>query len=399
MRAMTDSWARRDEFAALPTPPLGNRVYASSDYVIHRRPNYFVSVKAASERVAVSECINGENTLGHRLGDGVMFVNRPGAYDDVFPLWNWNALPGITVPASARGDNGGCATVSGKGDDDFVGGASDGHFGVFAMRSADGIRKAWFMFDDEIVVAIVPTSDGETMRSVLDSRVLRGDVTSSAYGDRAPMGIGRTRSSPWWIRHDSVTYIVPDNARGANTPVDVVTTVPRDGRWSRISTSEKTVTTKATFTAWFEHRGPSHYIIVPHTAQDPIATIDDVVVRQNSDAVQCIVNKRLGTVGIVFWEAWETASFPGWRVTANRPCVVLAVIEDADRHLRITIADPTHKLDRVSVSVTRESDGVSGTLAIDTSAHNGASHTVLWDGSASDSEMSSSGRPRPFLFH
>jgi hypothetical protein len=51
----------------------------------------------------------------------------------MFLLWDWNTLPGITIPTSTRGNHGRCATMSGKGDNNFMGGVSDGHFGVFVM--------------------------------------------------------------------------------------------------------------------------------------------------------------------------------------------------------------------------------------------------------------------------
>jgi hypothetical protein len=45
------------------------------------------------------------------------------------------------------------------------------------------------MFDNEIMVMIMPASDDNTMQSMLDSQTLCGNVTSSAYSIHAPVGI------------------------------------------------------------------------------------------------------------------------------------------------------------------------------------------------------------------
>jgi hypothetical protein len=42
---------------------VGNRMYWASDYMVHRRAHYVVSVKGFSTRIANSECINSENLL------------------------------------------------------------------------------------------------------------------------------------------------------------------------------------------------------------------------------------------------------------------------------------------------------------------------------------------------
>jgi hypothetical protein len=41
---------------------VGNRMFHGSDFMVHRRANYTVTVKAFSTRMANTECLNSENT-------------------------------------------------------------------------------------------------------------------------------------------------------------------------------------------------------------------------------------------------------------------------------------------------------------------------------------------------
>src|SRR5690606_13694531 len=76
----------------------GNRYFWTSDFMTHHRPEFYVSLKASSTRTLATEIGNYENLKGHHLGDGMMFIMRTGTeYDQTFPVWNWEQLPGTTV--------------------------------------------------------------------------------------------------------------------------------------------------------------------------------------------------------------------------------------------------------------------------------------------------------------
>jgi hypothetical protein len=53
---------------------VGNRMYWASDYMVHRRAHYVVSVKGFSTRIANSECVNSENLLVRVCGGCVRWV-------------------------------------------------------------------------------------------------------------------------------------------------------------------------------------------------------------------------------------------------------------------------------------------------------------------------------------
>ncbi|MBC8010749.1 MAG: hypothetical protein H7067_11720, partial [Burkholderiales bacterium] len=90
--------ARMSGQAAPSTAPSGNRVFWASDYQSHQRPAFFASARMSSRRVFGTESGGGQNTLGYHLGDGAMALMVTGdEYRDIFPLWDWRRVPGVTT--------------------------------------------------------------------------------------------------------------------------------------------------------------------------------------------------------------------------------------------------------------------------------------------------------------
>jgi len=98
---------RQAEFAALAASLhqgassdglIGNKSFWSSDYMAQRRPGYFTSVKMLSERMQDGEMVNTEGRKSVHLSDGVNLLYVTGSeYQDIFPAWDWNKLPGTTA--------------------------------------------------------------------------------------------------------------------------------------------------------------------------------------------------------------------------------------------------------------------------------------------------------------
>ena len=84
------------------TPFTGNRHFFNSDYMVHRRPSWYATVRMNSTRtVPVEDRINWENALGRYFSDGVMLIMRSGdEYRDITACWDWTRLPGTTLPAT-----------------------------------------------------------------------------------------------------------------------------------------------------------------------------------------------------------------------------------------------------------------------------------------------------------
>ena len=57
--------------------------------MVHRRPDFYASIKMCSRRVTGGERVNNENVSGYHLADGTLLVYRTGAeYDDIQPVWS-----------------------------------------------------------------------------------------------------------------------------------------------------------------------------------------------------------------------------------------------------------------------------------------------------------------------
>ncbi len=421
---LTASWARQAEFADFArmvesrdgSGLTGNRIYPAADYMVHRRSDYVVTVKAFSERVATSECINAENRRGLHLSDGAMFVHRSGneyyggpdqAVDAaVFPLWNWNHVPGITVDWGVDWLD--CSRVYRKGRTSFVGGASDGTYGVFSMRfvsaftSSLSLKKAWFMFDDEIVVLVADITSADSrapVHSVLDSKVLHGNIYTSVLGNQVPLGIGEQSTTwPWWLHHDGVGYVFPSNVNTESVALHLDLANSRTGNWSTIGADAGT-STLPIFTAWLTHQNPPvagdslAYVVVPSVsldAFDPRQTLDTTLVVANSGTSQVVVHRGLGLAGVVLWTAGHRVKFAleaaEWELWADQPCVLLAREGLGGNELRLTVAEPTQRLTRVAIRVTRRwsrsghgaGPETTATLAVHFHDLDGSSQSATW---------------------
>ncbi|HYH55813.1 MAG TPA: polysaccharide lyase family 8 super-sandwich domain-containing protein, partial [Anseongella sp.] len=134
----------------------GSRFFWSSEYFSYQRPDFFASVRMYSSRNhSVEVPYNEEGLKNHHLADGSNFISRTGEeYAGVFPVWDWQKIPGTTVlqkPALPPPD-----AIQQKGLRSFAGAVSDGRYGAAAVdfkSPLDGLeaKKAWFFFDREYV--------------------------------------------------------------------------------------------------------------------------------------------------------------------------------------------------------------------------------------------------------
>ena len=153
----------------------GNKMFWTHDYMVHRRQNYFTSVKMSSSRVVGNEYLNDTGFNNLHTGDNVNYVMVDGdEYQELFyknPTYDWRKIPGITAQQISTDlkplllPNAGVHQV---GHDDFSVGVSDGNYGAAAtIFDNHGIKekKAWFFFDDFYVVLardLTITKDSET---------------------------------------------------------------------------------------------------------------------------------------------------------------------------------------------------------------------------------------------
>lgn len=316
----------------------GHRHFWCSDYTSHRRPEYLFSVKMFSTRLQNTELTNGEGRKSHHLGDGNTFLYRTGdEYRDIFPVWDWNKLPGTTAEQAAS-DNELDKLLPGgnhaRGKTDFVGGVSDGTYGATAMLLQRGhlsARKSWFCFDDEIVClgsSIHCDSDNPVVTSV-EQRFSAGDVVHGVNNH--------------WVYHDGVGYVFPSSQ-------DVLlTNGPQSGTWADLGGGgSSAVSTASVFSLWIDHGthpdGSGYaYILLPGSTAEATAAYlahPRVEILSQTDNAHGVRHAGLGITAVVFFAPGKVAD-----IEVDRPCIVMI------RKDHLSVCDPANKSGTVHVSV------------------------------------------------
>lgn len=161
----------------------GHKHFQESDQTIHRASTWMASVKMASTRVIGTELINEDNLKGYYMADGATYIYQRGdEYLNIFPLWDWRKIPGITSYNTSSP----IPTLYGsqsRNQSAFVGGVTDGHFGMTAMKmERDGLKahKSW-IFTDQFIVYLgagIQTDSNVVVTTSVDQRIQQGNLLS-----------------------------------------------------------------------------------------------------------------------------------------------------------------------------------------------------------------------------
>ncbi|MDZ7722351.1 MAG: polysaccharide lyase family 8 super-sandwich domain-containing protein [candidate division KSB1 bacterium] len=194
---------------------FGNKHFWRSDFMTHHRPDYYASVRMYSTRMDNTDNpYNSEGLKSHHIADGCNFRFVSGnEYKNIFPLWDWRRIPGTTVIQfdSLQGN------VRRSGRSDFVGGVSDGTYGLAAFDfkyDSLAARKSWFFFDRQYVClgAGISSNTNEPVYTTVDQCYLNGEVSISKESVQTPSRGEHRIKGPVMIRHASAEYIFPSIA-------------------------------------------------------------------------------------------------------------------------------------------------------------------------------------------
>ena len=367
---------RRAEFEAFvarlhgeksAVPLAGNRHFWRSDFMVHQRPEWYASVRMFSNRLYNSELVNGEGKKSHHLADGMTLIMRTGReFDGVQPVWDWLRLPGTTCEQAPLPER----AVKQKGETSFVGGASDGQYGVAAMdlkRGPLAAKKAWFFFDDSLVAlgaGITCTSDNRVLTSI-DQRPLVGEVRGPPA---KPIARGeQALDRPQWVLHDATGYVLIDR-EGIHLKADA-----QEGSWHDISDPASSAKVTADmFSLWVDHgakrSGAAYaYAVLPRATQEQTiayAARMPVEVLGNTPDLQAICHKAAGVTGAVFWKAGTVGDGKAVVLAADQPCVVLLRAQAGG--VRLAVANPESKALDVMVEVGQALEGEGCTWSAET---------------------------------
>lgn len=351
------------------TPALTwNRFYWHSEYFTHQRPDWFASVRMHSSRNHTMEQPHNEEGLKmHHVGDGSNFVSVTGReYFDIFPVWDWQKIPGATVVQKPVHPH--WKEIAKKGLTDFVGGVSDGKYGAVAMdfKSAHDplrARKAWFFFDDEYVcLGSSIFAEAETpVYTTVNQALLHGDVIAKSKKDQQALNKGNHHiEQAAWVLHAGVGYVFPDNT-------DVhVRNEEATGNWRDINhqahSSAEDVKADV-FTLWFDHGvkpqgGSYEYIVVPSADAAELEAYEKsspIEIVENSESIQAVHHQKLNRSQIVFYTAGEI-KLDDVVLAVSAPCILMARTNGKSID-QIAVVDPTQKLAEIQVKTSAMIEG------------------------------------------
>lgn len=332
----------------------GNKHFWRSDMTVHRRPNYYASVKMCSRRVSGAETVNSENIQGYHMGDGVLMVYRKGnEFEDIFPVWDWKRVPGITCFQ----DKAPLPQLTSGGyhiNSDFVGGVSDENDGVAAfhyIRDSLNAFKSYFFMDDIIVClgAGISTLRKDPVATSVNQCLLKGNVVAHQNNKMVTLNEGsHLMNEAKWILHDSIGYYFPGKVN-----INIENTV-KEGAWNRVTapTPYRKVSSKV-FSLWIDHGiAPQDagyvYYVVPNASVNTMNNIQKTVtVNVNTSSVQSVSYKNIE--GIIFYSPSSCNFKNKLMVSANQACVVLFSQKDGKQ--QISVSDPTHFLKAIKLSI------------------------------------------------
>lgn len=373
-RMLTLDPAHADEYKAIiarleKKQPAGYGVqplhthYFIGDYTLHVRPHYTFDVRMVSNRTMRCEYGNGENLKTYFMSDGCTNIVTEGdEYANIFPVWNWNRIPGVTAPQLDTIPR----TVidwQTKGTSTFAGGVSDSLYGVSAYSYLDtyagintGAKKAWFFFDDEIVClgAGIHSTAGVPVCTTINQCLLSDkEVIVSQNRKQTEVESGEfVYDSPEWVLHNGIGYMFPC---GGSVLLHKKT---QSGSWYDINrTMPEGEQRQEVFTLGLNHGIAPHdatyaYIVVP--GADSVQKMKkyrntSIEILANTDSMQIVRHAKLGIWQMVFYRGGMFRN-KDISVKVDKACALM--IKDGRRtDAELHIADPGQTESCIKVEV------------------------------------------------
>lgn len=325
--------------------------YFRGDYALHVRPHYTFDVRMVSNRTMRCEYGNGENLKTYFMSDGCTNIVTEGdEYARIFPVWNWNRIPGVTAPQLDTIPR----TVidwQTKGTSVFAGGVSDSLYGVSVYSYLDtyadintAAKKSWFFFDDEIIClgAGINSTAGVPVCTTINQCLLsKKEVILSQSKKQSMVKEGDfVYDSPEWVLHNGIGYVFP---AGGNL---FLSKKMQTGSWYSINHTESKNEQQEVFTLGFNHgcnpRNATYaYIVVPgihsvrkmnHYRKSPVEIL------ANTDSMQIVRHTKLGIWQMVFYKEGTFRSGE-LSVSVDKACALM--IKDGHcGNAELHIADP-----------------------------------------------------------
>lgn len=345
-------------------PDLAWNVYFPwSEYASHQRPYWFSSVRLSSDRQkqGVEFPYNEESLRMHHLADGANYIQLSGKeYLDIFPVWDWQKIPGTTNVQRAELMH--WKEIPKTPKTSFAGAVSDGTYGAVSMQfesqhDALEARKSWFFFRDGYLClgAGIRSGEGLTVATTINQCLLDGKVT---VGNDSRSRIAENKSSSFddvsWVHHGKVFYLFPDK------PTLRLHQGTAEGSWRSIThqdwATNETVS-RNVFKLWFEDRSPKDgrysYIVLPvmeSEKQPDKAPSSSIVILKNEAFLQAAMDTGIGVGQAVFHQRGKLA-VPSLTLEADKPCMVMWRATANGNIQSLFVSDPYRKAEKINIKV------------------------------------------------
>ena len=373
------------------------KVYWAGDRVIQKRNGYTVGIALSSERLGNYESINTDGQMLWFTGDGALYVynNGPMQFGANFKHTNYERIPGTTEDTREREPLNISASQAYLPESDFVGGVQfDNDFATVGMdfvafnnikessytgsgyggglpvfESTLKAKKAWFLFDDEIVAlgAGISANEGSDIRTYIDNRLLYKN-TDEVYGveDVVINGEKLEKVNAYTKEFKNPSWAYVESEGGYYFPSGGTLTVnKRDPHLSYldkwfIHSATRTHMTASWLEMWLEHgKNPDNssysYVVLPNkTAEESklYSENPDISILANTSKIQAVKENGLNLTGIIFYEKGSYGT-----LSVSEPLIVMA--REKNEEYILKISDPTHKLTTATVTVNKDMDLVS----------------------------------------
>ena len=314
----------------------GNRMYWRHDYMIHRRENYFTSVRMTSTRTVGNSAGNGLGLENIHTGDGVNYIRvRGDEYQDLMPdnpEYNWRKIAGITAEQD-KNDLSQKAPIWGKGGaggSNFAGGVSDGTYGAAGFilnRYNISAKKSWFFFDDYYVAL---GTDIQADRATDDVVTTVNQTRGGKNAER-----GRDTGGRDWVLHDDIGYYFEDYTGSVKvTNGNIMTLEINHG--SAVSD------------------GHYAYVVYPDTGSmlelEQNFSAKPYQIIANRSNFQAVADAEYSIIYIVFYEAGKLDIEPAkLRIESDNKAVLMLRKRSGSTEYQVSVADPLCELSSASV--------------------------------------------------
>ncbi len=360
--------------------------YYIGDWSLFQGKDYSVGVRMASKRTQKCENGNKENLKGFFMSDGSMNLALEGdEYFDIFPVWDWNRVPGVTNPQMAE-----IPLAKGwgeEGESDFCGGLSAGANGLSGFKFAGNTHgvsmsanKAWFFLNDRIVClgSGITSTMAEPINTTVDQCSFKGNMAYAVNGQESTASIGTevTDEALDWVWHGRVGYFFPEGQKVSLKAEN------RSGNWYDINnTKSKDPVEKEVCTIWLNHGttpadATYSYIIVPgidNAGAMKNYRTEDTEILANSATVQAVHDVTNGMVQALFYQKGSIEA-DKMKISADHPCALM--LKKSGNNFDLYFADPSHQLTNLTITI--EYNGKQQTYTYDAfgedSAYKGMTH-------------------------